>query len=88
MQRSGKRIVPVEQIELSGAERNQDGALRDALGALEEKYRLPVVLHYIEGYPVRQVAQMLRLPEGTVKTRMKRGRQRLEAILNEEVFEA
>lgn len=88
MQRSGKRIVPVEQIELSGEERNQDGALRDALGALEERYRLPVMLHYIEGYPVRQVAQMLRLPEGTVKTRMKRGRQKLEAILNEEVFEA
>ena len=36
-----------------------------ALGALEEKYRLPVVMYYWEGFKTREIASLLRLPEGT-----------------------
>lgn len=54
--------------------------------AMPEKYRLPMILHYVEGYPVRDVATMLRLPQGTVKTRLRRGRMQLkEAMRAEEV---
>lgn len=42
--------------------------------ALEERYRLPLLLHYMEGYKVAEVAQMLGLPQGTVKARLHRGR--------------
>ena len=63
-----------------------DRALHDALQALEEKYRLPIQLHCIEGYDVAEVARMLRLPQGTVKSRMARGRTKLRELLEEEVL--
>lgn len=54
--------------------------------SLEDKYRLPMVLYYVEGYSVEETAQMLRLPKGTVKSRLHRGRILLrDAIDLEEV---
>lgn len=54
---------------------------------LDEKYRMPILLHYIEGYSVAETADMLHMPQGTVKTRLSRGRTALKTILNEEVFD-
>ena len=42
--------------------------------SLEEKYRLPMVLYYVEGYCVKEIGSILRLPQGTVKSRLHRGR--------------
>ena len=60
--------------------------LRDALTALDEKQRLCVLLHYIEGYSVKEVARMLNIGESAVKLRLMRGRKRLRELLTEEVF--
>ena len=62
----------------------EDPALRDAVLALEEKHRIPIVLHYLEGYNVQEIAGMLRLPETTVKHRMRRAREILRLRLGEE----
>lgn len=88
MQRRNRRIIPVEEAPVSAFEPSEglDADLREALRALPEKFRMPVMLHYIEGYPIRQVAQMQRIPEGTVKTRLTRGKQQLKERLHEEVF--
>ena len=56
-----------------------------AFQTLEEKYRLPMVLHYVEGYNVEEVARMLRRPEGTVKSQLMRGRRKLRETLDGEV---
>ena len=48
---------------------------------------LMVILHYIEGYEIRHVSEILKLPASTVKTRLMRGRARLRDILNEEALE-
>lgn len=45
--------------------------------SLEEKYRLPMVLYYVEGYTVEECARMLRLGKNTLKSRLHRGRQLL-----------
>ena len=87
MQRWGQRMVPTAEIELPVQDTSPDGALREALLALPEKYRLPILLYYLEGYSLRQVAQMLRIPENTVKTRLSRGRQQLKERLHEEVLD-
>lgn len=90
IQRRQKRVQPADQLPepgddpLAGAAEAQ--ALRRALWALPEKLRTPLVLHYIEGYGVQETAHLLRLPAGTVKTRMRAGRERLRAMLEEEVF--
>ena len=64
-----------------------DTPLLDAMMQLDEKYRLPLQLYYVEAYSLAEVARMLRLPQGTVKSRMSRGRERLRLLLKEEVFE-
>ncbi len=48
---------------------------------IPEKYRVPFVLHYVEGYSVSEVAKMLNISEGSVKTRLYRTRNRLKEQL-------
>lgn len=52
--------------------------------SLEEKYRLPMVLHYVEGYSVEEIARMTKLPQGTLKSRLYRGRLLLRDTLEME----
>jgi len=61
-----------------------DKELHDAILNLPEKLRLPLVLHYMEGYRVKEVATILRIPQGTVKTRLAAGRRELKKLLSEE----
>lgn len=86
IQRRMKRTVPMCDLPAAPAAK-EDKGLREALMQLDEKYRIPLMLYYLEGYSVKQTAQMLRLPQGTVKTRLDRGRKALKVLLNEEVFE-
>lgn len=85
--RKARRLLPTEVVPIVRQETERDTPLLDALMQLDEKHRLPLQLHYIEGYPVADVARMLRLPQGTVKSRLARGRDKLRLMLNEEVFE-
>ena len=86
MQRRMARTMPAEDV--PAANRDGGGTLKDALLRVEERYRTVMLLHYIEGYSVAETAAMLRIPQGTVKSRLARGRKELKAILNEEAFEA
>lgn len=86
IQRRNKRVQPAE-IVLSAPPGDADRELHGALLALETPLRLPIVLHYMEGFSVEEIAFMLRLPQGTVKSRMRRGRQKLRELLTEEVLE-
>lgn len=51
--------------------------LEEALGRLPDEQRVPIVLVDIEGFRVDEVAEMLGIPTGTVKSRCARGRARL-----------
>ena len=53
-----------------------------AIDSLPEKLRLVIVLAAIEGHDVQEVARLLRLPAGTVKSRLFLGRQRLKELLH------
>ena len=61
-----------------------DGELMDALMNLPPKFRIPMELHYIEGYAINEIARMLFIPDGTVKWRLSRGRALLRTELGEE----
>ena len=87
IQRHEKRVYPVSEIPDRPLDAPEFVDLRDALLQLKEKYRVPVILHYIEGYEIRHVSEILKLPASTVKTRLMRGRTRLRDILNEEALE-
>ncbi|MBR2189650.1 MAG: sigma-70 family RNA polymerase sigma factor [Eubacterium sp.] len=47
---------------------------KETLKTIDEKYRLPLMLYYIEGFKTREIAQILDMPEATVRTRLARGR--------------
>lgn len=53
---------------------------KETLRQLDEKYRLVLMLYYIEGFKTREISQMLDVPEATVRTRLVRGRERLSGI--------
>ena len=75
----------VELSDAMPAPEPADPALRDAIRCLEEKYRAPLVLHHLEGYPVGEVASILNLPSTAIRWRLEQGRRKLGKALGEEV---
>lgn len=65
----------------------EPSGVEEALDALPEKLRLPTVLHYMEGFSLAEIQELLHLPMGTVKSRLHDARQalKLELTENEEV---
>lgn len=86
IQKKHNRELPMEDLHVCRAPADSNTDLHDALLQLDEKLRLPILLHYIEGFQISEIAQILRLPQGTVKTRMLRGRRELREMLQEEVL--
>jgi RNA polymerase sigma-70 factor (ECF subfamily) len=67
------------------AHTNDDLGLYDYLKRLKSKYRAVIFLHYYEGYTAKDIAEILKIPQSTVLTQMKRAREKLkEIIINEE----
>jgi len=65
--------------------------VRKALGLVDDRYREVMHFVYVEGLKVDETARLLGLPEGTVKTRLMRGREALRKVLvhrNPEHFKA
>lgn len=53
---------------------------REMLGELDAKYRDVLILHYVEGFRAREIAEILDVKLGTVLTRLSRGRERMKEI--------
>ena len=53
------------------------------LRKLPPKYRVVLYLHYYEQYTTTEIAQLLKIPTGTVSTRLKRARDQLKSMLKE-----
>ena len=88
IQREGKRMIPAEEIpgpDVPSAEEPVD--LKECLLRLDERERIPILLYYLEGFDIGEIAAVLRIPRGTVKSRLHRGRDQLRTICREEVFE-
>ena len=82
MLRQRARFVPLEEEAAEGEiAPERDSGLYEAVMGLDVKYRVPFVLYYIEGFRTHEIASMLKLPEGTVKTRLRRAREILRTEL-------
>ena len=55
--------------------------LRDGLQALSPELKEAVILRDLEGMAYQEIAQLLNVPEGTVKSRINRGRIELAKLL-------
>lgn len=61
-------------------------SLYEALAVLPKEFRVVLVLHYLEGFSVQEMGEMLEISPGTVKSRLHRGREKLRILLSEEVL--
>jgi RNA polymerase sigma-70 factor (ECF subfamily) len=57
----------------------------DTIHSLGEKHRLVVILRYYAGLSNEEIAQTLRIPSGTVRSRLHTARQRLKELLSDQV---
>lgn len=67
--------------EHAAVDREQRAHVQAALLTLSPRLRLPIVLYDLEGLPYPEIAKLLDLPEGTVKSRIHRARDRLRRVL-------
>lgn len=57
--------------------------LRAAIESLPEKYRTVITLYHLQGRQYEEIAQVLGIPMGTVKTHLFRAKEQLRRLLNE-----
>jgi RNA polymerase sigma-70 factor (ECF subfamily) len=82
-----RSIRAVGRMDVSGVSPEPSSLAVDvarALATLPFAQRQAVVLHHLAGLPVEQVARELRVPVGTVKSRLSRAREALKPLLTEE----
>lgn len=81
-----KKVVGIEEIPETATGNDFDNlSLKDAIQKLPEKYRQVIVLKFFSGYGVVEVASLLKLPQGTVATRLRKALELLRLELVEEV---
>ena len=87
IQRRQKRSVPVDVLPETESEPEDEriAALRDALAQLPQRQRTMTVLHYMEGYDVREVAGIMGTTKSAVCAGLSRARTRLRALMGEEL---
>ena len=91
LRRRSRRPVPAAETDdrLAGVPTADDPAavavrldLDTALAQLPEEFRAPVVLRDVAGCDYAEIGQILRIPPGTVRSRIARGRARLAGLMS------
>lgn len=77
-------LVPLDEAAEVSTRDKDTLALREALEQLPAEQRVCIVMHYLDGQTIADIAGLLGVPEGTVKSRMLYGRNRLSQLLGEE----
>ena len=84
--RKKKRQIPTEEI-LSDDRKLENYVKEDyldlyrAIARLKEKDKACILLYYMEDFTIAQIAQVLDIPPGTVKSRLSRARKQLRGML-------
>jgi RNA polymerase sigma-70 factor, ECF subfamily len=86
IQRTKAKIIPIDEVGEVAWEKSEinkideDIEMDEILSCLENDLKSVVVLYYFEGFSIKEIASLLDLPEGTVKSRLSRARSKLKDI--------
>ncbi|WP_438824983.1 sigma-70 family RNA polymerase sigma factor [Bacillus sp. JJ722] len=86
--RKQKRVIPMDKSILESRSQyytmqEDDGDLLKAIEELDVKYKTVLLLRYYKDYSIKQIAEIVECPEGTVKTHIHRGLQLLRMKIEE-----
>lgn len=82
-----EHVPATENLEQDFAQKEQYAALRQSVNALDEKLRIPVLLYYAMDLPLKDIAKLLGIPEGTVKSRLNTARKAMKQELEVKGFD-
>jgi RNA polymerase sigma-70 factor (ECF subfamily) len=82
-ERRAMRSVTAGAARDEGAYPVQDVDVRNLIASLPPRLRDPFLLHYYGGFGIREVATLLRRPEGTIKADLFAARARLKTVLRQ-----
>ena len=77
----------LRSAEMEALDRLADSDIVEAMAALPEEFRLAVYLADVEGFPYKEIAEIMETPVGTVMSRLHRGRKLLRDSLAEYAVE-
>lgn len=77
----------LRSAEMEALDRLADADIVEAMAALPEEFRLAVYLADVEGFPYKEIAEIMETPVGTVMSRLHRGRKLLRDSLAEYAVE-
>ena len=72
----------IEKININ-EEKNDYSFVDNAIHRLDAKYREIIILYYYDELKIKDIAKVLKIPQGTIKTRLNRARKKLNEILEE-----
>jgi RNA polymerase sigma-70 factor (ECF subfamily) len=75
------QLAAVEDKAANPQNLDNQNTIQQALLQLEPEFRTVIVLRLIDGYSVKETAQLLDIPMGTVASRLTRGQKKLKTIL-------
>ena len=79
-----ENFAPMEEYEPPAAEDSYNLELKEALAALDEIYRIPMLLYYGQGWKTKEIAELLHVSISTIQTRLARGREKLAVYYRKE----
>lgn len=84
--KSGWRVKRTRMPEELASMPEEQANVLQAVMALDEKYRLPVYLHYFDDMSIKDIAVLLKANASTVGTWLERGRKALKSSLGEDYY--
>ncbi|MBM6860954.1 sigma-70 family RNA polymerase sigma factor, partial [Clostridium saudiense] len=83
--RKNKRLVSFEEavVEEKYSDKYENMDLTNAIASLNDDLRSITVLYYFEDMSTVEIAKMLEIPEGTVRSRLSRAREKLRERMKE-----
>ena len=73
--------------EISIVRQEESENLKNCLNSLDDIFRIPLILFYFKEISYKEIAEILEIPIGTVKSRINLGKKKMKSLLEEEYYE-